>query len=192
VSSIAFSADGRRIVSDSFDHTIRILNVECSTEELCIDLVDGKVSSVAYSPDGRRVAAGLVDGTVLIWDATSGDECLRLESHHSEVREVVFSPDGEHVVSMGNETCIWNSQSGDCLEVIQGMLDVRAIAAGKDRFRWRISNDELGMLFELTATGATAGWFPQFGGWVITVSPGRTCAGAGDNHLYVIRLEGDE
>jgi WD40 repeat protein len=56
VCSVAFSPDGRRVVSGSDDSTIRIWDAE--TGETMIGPLQGhsdSVTSVAVSPDGRRV-----------------------------------------------------------------------------------------------------------------------------------------
>ena len=69
VSSIAFSPDGKRIVSGSFDCTVRVWDVE--TGMLVAGPFKGHtdwVSSVAFSPDGSRVISGSDDRTVRIWE----------------------------------------------------------------------------------------------------------------------------
>ena len=68
--SVAFSPDGKRVVSGSFDKKIRIWDAE--TGKPVGEPFQGhtdEIRSVAFSPDGRRVASGSDDNTIRMWDA---------------------------------------------------------------------------------------------------------------------------
>ena len=72
VLSVAFSPDGTRIASGSFDETVRVWDPE--TGKLVAGPFEGHshwVHSVAFSPDGTRIASGSEDRTVRIWDVPS-------------------------------------------------------------------------------------------------------------------------
>ena len=70
--SVAFSPDGRRIVSaGNYDGTFKIWDV--GSGQLIRSAQSDRVVCVAFSPDGHVVAAGGdSDNTVRLWDATSG------------------------------------------------------------------------------------------------------------------------
>ena len=57
VTSVAFSPDGRRIVSGSFDSTVKVWDASSGQEILTLK-GPGSVDSVAFSPDGRRIVSG--------------------------------------------------------------------------------------------------------------------------------------
>ena len=64
VNSVAFSADGSRVVSGSSDKTLKLW--DAATGQL-IRTFEGHspwVSSVAFSPDGRRIVSGSRDTTI--------------------------------------------------------------------------------------------------------------------------------
>jgi WD40 repeat protein len=69
VLSVAFSHDGRRVVSGSFDKAIRIWDVK--TGKTVRGPLEGhteSVLSVAFSHDGSRVVSGSFDNTIRVWD----------------------------------------------------------------------------------------------------------------------------
>ena len=71
--SVAFSPDGKRIVSGSCDNTVRLW--DAATGQPIGQPLTGHtdtVSSVAFSPDGKRIASGSADDTVRLWDAATG------------------------------------------------------------------------------------------------------------------------
>ena len=75
--SVAFSPDGRRIVSGSNDKTIRVWDAE--TGEEVVGPLKGHsdlVWSVAFSPDGRRIVSGSSDKTIRVWDAETGEKVV--------------------------------------------------------------------------------------------------------------------
>ena len=55
IRSVAFSPDGRRFVSGSDDHTIRIQDMSRSTILGLLQGHEGRVTSVAFSPDVTRI-----------------------------------------------------------------------------------------------------------------------------------------
>ena len=71
---MAFSPDGRRIVSGSDDKTVKVWDAATGQETLTLKGHTGEVHSVAFSPDGRRIVSGSYDGTVKVWDASTGQE----------------------------------------------------------------------------------------------------------------------
>ena len=69
VNSAAYSPDGTRIVTASFDKTARIWDARTGAQLAVLSGHGDVVTSAAYSPDGTRIVTASFDKTARIWDA---------------------------------------------------------------------------------------------------------------------------
>lgn len=93
--AVAFSPDGRKVVTGSSDRTIKIWDGATGRELKTLTGHGGLVCSVAFSPDGKTIASGSEDTTVRLWDADTGRVLSIFELGALAVPDVAFSPNGK-------------------------------------------------------------------------------------------------
>lgn len=98
INDLAFTPDGKSLLSRSQDAVIRIWDVATGKVRSTLDRTDGWYG-MALSRDGKIVAGG--DGSsIRVWDVASGKDLSAEHSgHSSDIRALVFSPDGKSLFS---------------------------------------------------------------------------------------------
>jgi len=135
VYSVAYSPDGKQIVSSSEDNTIKVWNVAAGESTLVLQGHSGHVSSVAFSPNGKQIASGSWDNTIKVWDVATGKITLTLQGHTGHVTSVAFSPNGKQIASgsWDNTIKVWDVATGEIALTLEGHTDiVRSVAFGPD------------------------------------------------------------
>jgi WD40 repeat protein len=88
---VAFSPDGSKIISGSWDKTIQVWDARTGVKMLSpLKVHDDVVYSIAFSLDGSNIM-GFWDKTIQVWDASTG--------HNDAIYSIAFSPDGSKIIS---------------------------------------------------------------------------------------------
>jgi WD40 repeat protein len=109
IGGLAFSPDGRLLVSASQDQTARVWDV--TTGELLTTLTGfrGPLGSVAFSPDGRVLATADWSGAIRLWHTSSWREAQELPHELGKVIWwVAFSPNGAYFAACGSGLTLWS------------------------------------------------------------------------------------
>ncbi|TDD94258.1 hypothetical protein [Actinomadura rubrisoli] len=116
VNSVAFSHDGRTVVTTSHDRTARLWDAADPGRSAQLSVLSGHTSSVnaaAFRPDGRVLVTAGWDRTARLWDVSDRRRPFGLSTlrkHTGQVNAVAFSPDGRTVaaVSADRTATLWD------------------------------------------------------------------------------------
>jgi WD40 repeat protein/serine/threonine protein kinase len=184
VECLAFSADGRRLVSGHDDNALRVWELPSGRLLQLIKGHDHSIKCVAISPDGRTIASGGVEHTVRLWDAETGQPRFTFSGHTNELKGLVFTPDGQTLFSTGYDRTIqaWDPATGVVRYTLRGHSDsIHDLAISPDgRTLASASYDKTCILWDLPDRRPRA-TLRGHSGWINTVafSPdGQTVATA--------------
>jgi WD40 repeat protein len=116
VNTVAFSPDGRTLLTASHDHTARLWDITDPHHPVQLAKLDTHTSTVnaaAYRPDGSVVATASWDHTAKLWDVTDPRhpvELATLTGHTRDVNAVAFSADGQTLATASTDHTVklWN------------------------------------------------------------------------------------
>ena len=138
IKAIAFTSDGRQLLSASHDKTIRVWDLATgkTVRTLRGEIAPGnpgKIFAMALSPDGKWLAVGgwfapghgIKDdevGTIRLYDFASGRLVALLKGHENVVFRLAFSPDGRQLISGSgdNTAIIWDVAARRSLHRLTG------------------------------------------------------------------------
>jgi hypothetical protein len=149
VVAVAFSPDGSRLATASYDGTARIWDAESGKPLAVLQGHTSNVQSVVFSPDGTRLATASADRTARVWDAESGRELAVLRGHAGTVESVVFSPDGSRLATASRDQTarIWIAwESAEDREKRRRYWRERQAADAEAGGRWFAAVFHLGQL----------------------------------------------
>ncbi|HUG68011.1 MAG TPA: protein kinase [Pirellulaceae bacterium] len=98
---VAFSPDGKTLMSGSFDGQICLWDLDTGQQRVQPTGPQSKLTDSALSPDGTLLATSSCDGTVTLWDLTQQQAARTIQVSTGHVLCVAFSPDGK-ILATGN------------------------------------------------------------------------------------------
>ncbi|MCP4702918.1 MAG: hypothetical protein GY862_39560, partial [Gammaproteobacteria bacterium] len=141
INSLAFSPNGKILVSAGRDKTVRVWDMTNPHPRKTLNTSQSEIISLAFSPDGTRFAGGARDGTVILWDAAAYDILGKsVIGHQKQVNDMAFTPDGLRLFTVG----------GDALVIVwdgKGLHRLRQLHGEHDRYILSLAFTANGALF---------------------------------------------
>jgi WD40 repeat protein/serine/threonine protein kinase len=166
VEAVAFSRDGKRLASSSWDKTARVVD-RSTGEVLALYEAGVEIWGLAHHPRTEEIALGCWDGSVRLWNPERKTITRTLHGPHTEVYALAFSPDGAALAAIFTskntqahalrvwDTATWQVQfANDGTTSAVGLAfspagDQLAVAAGRTVQLWSLPDGSPGRQFTL-------------------------------------------
>jgi WD40 repeat protein len=153
VRCLSFTPDGAKLVSGSFDKTIKLWQLDTGTAlHTLTDRLKG-VFALAVSPDGKLLASGSWGETIELWDLETGTLLHNLSQHQASVRSLAISPDSQTLISGSFDKTIklWSLPDGVVSKTIIDSEPIAAIAlSAEGKFLASTGDDGTVKIWSLT------------------------------------------
>ena len=120
VTAVAYSNDGKFLVSGGAEGVVRIWDVTTNAEVRSLRGHTGWVTSVAFGPDGRSVVSCAVDKTVRLFELPKQDAAAA--GHSAMARCIAVSRDGKYAATGSDDKTVkvWNLANGREVATLTG------------------------------------------------------------------------
>lgn len=157
LTDVAFSPDGRLLVTASNDTTAHLWDAITGQHLYQLTGHQDGIAAVAFSPDGQFVATGSGDMTVHLWNVKTGREVRRFIGHTLGINDVIFSSDGQLLLTASNDltACLWTVATGEQIRCfVGGHSDlIRSAALSPDGILVATSSQDTTVCLWTAATG---------------------------------------
>ncbi len=134
VRCLSFTPDGAKLVSGSFDKTIKLWQLDTGAVIHTLAEHPKGVFALAVSPDGKLLASGSWDDTIKLWNLETGTLLHNLIKHQASVRSLAISPDSQTLISGSFDRTIelWQIPDGVPTQTISARDPIAAISLSAD------------------------------------------------------------
>jgi WD40 repeat protein len=120
VLSLAFSPDGKRLISGSFDNTAILWDVESRALLHRLEGHRAEIYAVGFTPDGERAVTGSYDHTLRLWRVSDGSLIMEMQGHQNQVTSLAVSPKDGWIASgdKSGEIRLWDGRTGEFVKTL--------------------------------------------------------------------------
>lgn len=136
-SNIAYSPDGKIVLSGNWDGTVRLWDITSARLIKEFKGHKGRIVTVAFSPDGKTIATGGNDGTVKLWDVATSSVIRQFTDYYGSrnvgfpiANNMSFSPNGRYIMvpygsfftGGSNGARLYEVQTGKVIKEFEGIF----------------------------------------------------------------------
>ncbi|MFZ1109266.1 MAG: caspase family protein [Rhodomicrobium sp.] len=114
VMGLAFSPDGKTLISGGGDSTAILWDVETKTLRRRLEGHRDDIYAVGFTPDGARAVTGSYDKTLRLWSVADGALIKEMPGHGDKVISLAVSPRNGAIASgdTSGEIRLWDGKTG--------------------------------------------------------------------------------
>jgi WD40 repeat protein len=173
LSSVAFSPNGRYLLSGGKDRKLWLWNLKSGKLVKTFVGHSDIISSVAFSSDSQYAISGSRDRTVRIWNVNSGRLLDTYRGHNGFVSSVNFSSDGRYVLSGSYDKTLqfWDRRNARLIRRFKRgnwvlSMDISrrfALSGHRDRTMrlWNLDTGKLRRSFRTSSYFMSVAFFPN-------------------------------
>ncbi len=122
IRTVAYSADGSRIISGSDDETIRVWDSHTGD---CLKVLPGHQGAVWSVATAQRhhLVSGSMNQRVKLWNLKTGECLLTLQGYSDAIWAIALAPHNPRLIASGStdhSVKLWNLTSGECQRSLPG------------------------------------------------------------------------
>jgi WD40 repeat protein len=130
VRALAFSTDGRQLLSAGSDRVIVLWDLTVNKRLKRLVGHTDRIRAVAFGPNGRWAVSAGEDRTIRLWDLAEGKERRAFTGHTGTITALAISDDGKRILSGSTDRTarLWHAETGKQLGRLDHTGEVLAVA----------------------------------------------------------------
>lgn len=125
--TVAFSPDGRRLASPTFQlqgggAEVKVRDAKPLSDGYTLAGHATWINHIAFRHDGTRCVSASTDGSLKVWNLQAATQLLRLTGHEDRVFGSAWRADGSQIASGGEDGTVrlWSAATGEQTKVLRG------------------------------------------------------------------------
>jgi WD40 repeat protein len=170
VMSLAFSPDGKRLLTAAQERVARVWDVDSGELVAVLGGHEDNITTASFSADGARIVTGGRDGVAHVWDATPTRYVATVGARTANMWAAAPSPDGSRVaIASSQHAGIWTAEGKHVVDTENGGFYVTFDASGARVLSGNVIWDAAtGRTLATLISGGRAGAFSPDGRHVVT------------------------